>query len=392
MNREILTDAVQQFIQDHADADPGKIALGKSPFELVSSSELASQIESRQKTKKKLPLWYNTPFIYYPPAISIEQASSERTALYKNTLIDDGELLIDLTGGFGVDSFYFSQKAKQVVHCEINPELSEIAKYNAGQLGQKNIQFFAGNGIDILNQGAAVYDTVFIDPSRRVNTRKVFKLDDCEPNIIQWQQEIFKKSKRIIIKTSPLLDISLSISQLKNVREVHVISIKNECKELLFVLEKGFIGEIQIHSILLNNDRELNFSFPEHEEKNTPLLLGEPLEYLYDPDSALLKAGCFKLIAKRLNLKKLHLNTHLYTSQDEINSFPGRVFKIREVMDYKDFKKIKTNHSANVIAKNFPLNVEAIRKKHKIGESKNNYLFFCKTAGEALKVIFAERE
>lgn len=406
MNREILTEAVQKFLKANAEAEPRKLALAKSPFEKVSSSELALQIESKQKTKNKLPLWYLTDLIYYPPSISIEQASSEKTALYKATLIKNGESLIDLTGGFGVDTFYFSKKAEKVVHCEINSELSEIVKHNANQLGAHNILFYTGNGIDFLiNQDGKndslpeplpknnepFYDTVFIDPSRRVNTRKVFKLDDCEPNIIEWQQDIFKKSSRIIVKTSPLLDISLSLSQLKNVKEVHVISIKNECKELLFILEKDYIGAVQINSILLN-DGDLRFSFIESDEKNTPLLLGEPMNYLYDPDSALLKAGCFKLIAERFHIQKLHLNTHLYSSESKIQAFPGRVFRIEEVLEYKDLKKTKRHLSANVISKNFPLNVETIRKKHKIGESKNKFMFFCRTSDETLKVIMAERE
>jgi len=390
MNREILSIAVQRFLVENADADPRKIALGKSPFQYVSSSELASQIESRQKTRKKLPLWFGTASIYYPPAISIEQASSETTALYKATLIEESESLIDLTGGFGIDTFYFSQKAKKVVHCEINLQLSIIAEHNAFQLGKENIQFIKGNGIDFLMKDNSVFDVVFIDPSRRINTHKVFKLDDCEPNIIRWQQNILDKSKRVIIKASPLLDISLSLSQLKNVKEVHILSIKNECKELLFILEKNYTGIIQINAILLNENVK-KFSFFDTEERNTPLILGELQNYLYDPDSALLKAGCFKLIAERFKIRKLHLNTHLYTSEDNVHSFPGRVFKITEVIDYKVFKKIKTSLFANVIAKNFPLTVETIRKKHKIGESKNNFMFFCKTADETLKVLLAER-
>ena len=391
MNREILTEAVQKFLRENAEMDPRKLALSKSPFDKITSSELALQIESRQKAKNKLPLWNRTEFIYYPPSISIEQASSEKTALYKSQLIKKGESLIDLTGGFGVDLFYFAKKAKMAVHCEINSELSNIVKHNTEQLGVENMQFHTGNGINfLLNVDDSYYDTVFIDPSRRVNTRKVFKLDDCEPNIIEWQEKIFEKTNRIIVKTSPLLDISLSISQLKNVKEVHVISIKNECKELLFVLEKGYVGETQIHAVLLN-DRETKFSFVESEEKNAPLVIGEPLGFLYDPDSALLKAGCFKLIAPNFQLKKLHLNTHLYSSLNKNQNFPGRVFKIVEVVDYRDFKKTKKEFSANVISKNFPLNVEALRKKHRIGESKNAFMFFCKISDETLKVILTER-
>lgn len=392
MNREILSNAVQLFLLKNEDADPRKIALAKSPFETVNSSELAIQIESRQKTKKKLPLWHNTALIYYPPALSIEQASSEKTARYKSTLIGDGESIIDLTGGFGIDAFYFSQTASKVVHCELNTELSEIVRHNAHQLGNKNISFVAGDGIDFLiNRDKSIYDTIFIDPSRRVKTRKVFKLDDSEPDIVKWQEQILERANKLIIKSSPLLDITLTLSQLKNVKEVHVISIKNECKELLFVLEKGFIGEARIFAIPLSEEETTKFSFLESEEKNAPLLLDTPDEYLYDADSALMKAGCFKLIADRFNIKKLHLNTHLYTSKEKVQSFPGRTFKITNIIDYKQFKKIKADHAANVISKNFPSSVEVIRKKHKIRESKDCSMFFCKTMDETLQVIFAER-
>jgi len=392
MNREVLTPAVQRFLLEKTDANPQKIALAKSPFEKVSSSELAAQIESRQKAKKKIPLWFHSNFIYYPPTVSIEQASSEQTALYKSKLIPENETVIDLTGGFGVDTFYFSLKAKSVVHCEINPQLSQIAAHNAKQLGRDNIQFINENGIDYIINNNGYYTTIFIDPSRRVNTKKVFKLDDCEPNIIQYQDELLKKGQQVIIKTSPLLDISLSISQLKHVKEVHIISLKNECKELLFVLEKDFVGIPIIHATLINDSKEYTFSFLETEEKESALLIGEPMQYLYDPDVALLKAGCFKLVAQRYKLKKLNLNTHLYTSNDRIESFPGRMFKITETHVYKDFKKTKANLSANVLAKNFPLNVENLRKKHRIKESENDFIFFCRTSNDDLSVIFAERD
>src|SRR5690606_31221410 len=284
MNREILTSAVQRFLVENIHEDPKKIALTKSPFEKVSSSELATQIESRQKAKKKLPLWFETDSIYYPPTISIEQASSETTALYKSKLIPENETVIDLTGGFGVDTFYFSLRAKSVVHCEINPLLSQIAAYNAKQMGRNNIHFINENGIEYIIRNSSFYHTVFIDPSRRVNTRKVFKLDDCEPNIIQHQDELLKKSQQIIIKTYPLLDISLSISQLKHVKEVYIISLKNDCKELLFILEKDFNGAPAIHATILNEGKDTSFSFLETEEKESIFQIGEPQQYLYDPD------------------------------------------------------------------------------------------------------------
>jgi len=391
MNREILSDAVQQFLLENENTDPRKIALSKSPFAGVSSSELASQIESRQKTKKKLPLWYRTYKIYYPAGLSIEQTSSEQTARYKTRLISGGSI-IDLTGGFGVDSFYFSRKAVHVTHCEINEELSEIAKHNADRLGRDNIYFFAGNGVDFILDKEINYDTVFIDPSRRVKLQKVFKISDCEPDIVQWQEQILTKCSRLIIKASPLLDISLSLFQLNHVKEVRVLSVKNECKELLFILEKEYAGEVKVIVALLDDDKETEFEFNEGEERACPLILGSPQTYLYDPDSGLLKAGLFKSIAHRFGLKKLHLNTHLYTSSDKIDDFPGRTLRITEIMDYKDFKKRKESLSANVITKNFPIKAEEVRKKHRIGESENDFLFFCKTMDDSLTVIFAKRD
>ncbi|HUH18122.1 class I SAM-dependent methyltransferase [Albibacterium sp.] len=392
MNREILTSAVQRFLLKNIHEDPKKIALAKSPFEKVSSSELATQIESRQKAKKKLPLWFETDSIYYPPTISIEQASSETTAFYKSKLIPENETVIDLTGGFGIDAFYFSLRAKSLVHCEINPILSQIAAYNAKQMGRNNIHFINENGIEYIIRNSSFYHTVFIDPSRRVNTRKVFRLDDCEPNIIQHQDELLEKSQQIIIKTSPLLDISLSISQLKHVKEVHIISFKNDCKELLFVLEKNFNGVPVIHATILNEGDDSSFSFLETEEKESTFQIGEPQQYLYDPDVAILKAGGFKLIAQRYMLDKLNTNTHLYTSNNRIESFPGRVFKVKETLEYKEFKKTKVKLAANVISKNFPLNVESLRKKHRIEENNNNFIFFCRTDNDRLSVIFAERD
>ncbi len=392
MNREILTSAVQRFLVENIHEDPKKIALAKSPFEKVSSSELATQIESRQKAKKKLPLWFETDSIYYPPTISIEQASSETTALYKSKLIPENETVIDLTGGFGIDTFYFSLRAKSVVHCEINPLLSQIAAYNAKQMGRNNIHFINENGIEYIIRNSSFYHTVFIDPSRRVNTRKVFKLDDCEPNIIEYQDELLKKSQQIIIKTSPLLDISLSISQLKHVKEIYIISLKNDCKELLFILEKDFNGAPAIHATILNEGKDTSFSFLETEEKESIFQIGEPQQYLYDPDVAILKAGCFKLIAQRYLLDKLNTNTHLYTSNTRIDSFPGRVFKVKKTLEYKEFKKTKTKLAANVISKNFPLNVESLRKKHRIEENSTNFIFFCRTGNDKLSVIFAERD
>lgn len=391
MNPELLTEEVQRYLQAHAKASPAAVALSKSPFPSVNSAELAVQLESRQKARLKLPEWYNTPGIYYPVALSIEQASSTTTAAYKATLIEPEERVIDLSGGFGADSLFLARKAAYVLHCELNRELSEIAQHNAGVLGQMNMDFICTDGVQhLLALPPGTFSTAFGDPSRRVKTQKVFRLEDCEPNIVSVQDELLKRCRCLLVKTSPLLDISLSLEQLKHVREVHILSIKNECKELLFLMEAGFEGTPTLHAVLLN-EVERRVSFRREEETNAALKLGVPDTYLYDPDVALLKAGAFRWVASHFNIYKLHQNTHLYTAAHLDLSFPGRIFRIEQVQPYRDFKKGKGGMAANVIAKNFPLSVAELRRKHKIAESKDAFLFFCRTSDEELKVIFGAR-
>ena len=392
MNDVILSAEVQSFLHKSLNANPKAIALQKSPFAFVSSSELATQLESRQKTENKIPILFKTSGIYFPPTIAIEQASSKETALYKTSLIEENTSLIDITGGIGIDSYYFSKRAKRVVHCEINENLSKIAAHNAGVLKAKNIEFYKGDGLKFLEYHPSnTFQTLYADPSRRVKTQKVFMLKDCEPNVVELQQLLFKKVPKIIIKAAPLLDISLSISELNNVKEVHIISLKNECKELLFVLEKDYEGHALLHAVGLGSKVNFNFTFYQEEERNAQAVYGPPTNFLFDPDVALLKAGCFKLLSVRYKLDKLHISTHLYTSANSIHNFPGRSFEIVKTYEYKNFKKEKTNWEASVISKNFPLKVADLRKKHKIKESNINFLFFCKGINEKLIVIAAKR-
>lgn len=390
-NKEIISAEVQEFILKNEHAVPNQVALKKSPFQHVSSSELAQQIESRRKAKRKLPTWFQTEGIYYPKTLSIEQTSSEITAKFKQQLINPDESLIDLTGGFGVDAYYFSLLAKQVVHCEIDSLLSKIAENNARVFKRTNIQFEQGNGIDILLKDTEErFDTIYIDPARRVNTKKVFLLQDCEPNVLAHHNVLLERAKQVIIKSSPLLDISQTLAQLQNIKEIYILSIKNECKELLVVLSKEPVSHPKIIARLLIED-EASFTFYADEEQNATASFGEPENYLYDPDAALLKAGCFKLISSRYQINKLHVNTHLYTSTKQIENFAGRVFKINKLIDYKDFKKEKKHPAASIVSKNFPINAATLRKKHTIQESAEHFLFFCKTVDEKLQVISAKR-
>lgn len=349
--------------------------MGKSPFNNVSSRELAEQIDSKRRCEKKLPLWFSTPRIYYPPKVSIEQTSSEVTARFKSHLVI-GKSLLDVTGGFGIDSYYFAKSGMNVVHAEINPALSEIAQYNAGVFAVSNIHFYQGNGIELLNTGKS-FDTIFIDPSRRIATQKVFQLQDCEPNVPGNIDKLLKAAKRLIIKTSPLLDLQAGLKELRNVTSIHILSVKNDCKELLWILDAdATVSEPEIVCHLLNEvEQEYRFKISE-ERAFTLNEFSEPKKFLYEPDVALLKAGCFKLLCRDFNLSKLQLNSHLYTSETVLNSFPGRSFVITQWGEYKQFMKTNQIHKANIITRNFPLSPAEIKKKHRLTDGGEDFLIF----------------
>lgn len=314
MNKKILAKEVYAFIQKNLDADVAKINLAKSPFNGVSSAELAVQITSKKKTQKKLPTWFKTAEIYYPAPLSIEQTSSEVTAKYKSELAK-GNLLIDITGGFGVDAYYFAQKVKRVIHCEINDGLSAIAKHNSQVLETKNIQFLPIDGLEYLKWASQEFGTIYIDPARRAEAGKVFMLKDCTPDVTSNLDMLLSKAERIIIKTAPLLDLKAGLSELKHVSEIHIVSLKNECKEILWVIDKGFEGTTKITAKTLN-DGEKSFVFSET-DRNAKVDFATSIstsDYLYEPDVALLKTGAFNLIGERYDLKKLHPQTQLYTS------------------------------------------------------------------------------
>lgn len=390
MNKRILDTDVQQFIDEHLHDDITKIILKKSPFQDVSSKELAEQIDSKKRCESKLPLWFNTKGVYFPPKLSIEQSTSEIAAKYKSNLIKNGEL-IDLTGGFGVDSLFFAKKAHKVIHCELNQELSQISKYNSKVFGVEII-YINEDAIKLLKSSNKKYDTIYIDPSRRIENKKVFLLKDCEPNIIEHLGLLKERSNQIIIKTAPLLDIQSGINELIEVSEIHIVSIKNECKELLFIINSDDKGLDPLISCAILGDKEMSFKFKLSEEKSYTIpSYSDPLEYIYEPDAALLKAGCFKLICRDFNIFKLHQHTHLYTSDKLKENFPGRKFRLKKVCDFGKFSKENQINQANIICRNFGLSPEELKKKLKIKDGGNEYLLFCTGKNNQLLVLNCER-
>ena len=369
------------------EADINRILLGKSNFPDVNTRELAEQIDSRKRCEKKLPLWFQTEGIYYSPKVSVEQSSSEITANFKAGLAI-GESLIDLTGGFGVDCFYFQKNGFLVTHCEINEELSEISGHNAKILGDNKTSFYAGDGLNLLGKNQ-FYDTIYVDPSRRINTRKVFRLQDCEPNVPAKLANFKNKSARIIIKTSPLLDIQAGLNELGNVNQIYILSIKNDCKELLWIIDpENPATDTEVICHTFNNQIEREYRFRLSEERNFILSnFSDPLNFIYEPDVALMKSGSFKLISRDFKVLKLHQNSHLYTSDYVQEGFPGRTFKVDQHWDYKAFSKIKNIYKANVISRNFPLNPQQIKQKHTINDGGDCFLIFTTGSSGQLIVI-----
>lgn len=375
MEQSILSSEVQDFINENIDADVNRLALQKHQFSNSDWTNILQQIAAKQKAKTKLPAWFSTQNIIYPSKISVEQTSSERTAQYKSALVS-GESLIDLSGGFGVDDFYFAQKLKQVVHCEINTELSEIVKHNFEQLKANNIECFTGDSYAILKDRNIKFDWIYIDPSRRNDAKgKVFMLKDCLPNVPENLDYYFDFAPNIMIKTAPLLDITAGLSELKNVKAIHIVALENEVKELLWVLEKNYTESIEIFTVNLLKDKNETFSF----ELNaiSKVNFGLPKKYLYEPNAAIMKSGGFEVISSRFNLEKLHQHSHLYTSENLID-FPGRCFAIEKIIGYNknEMKTALENQKANITTRNFPDSVETIRKKWKIKDGGNLYCFF----------------
>ena len=373
---KLLTADIQNYINENSTIPATKLALRKNPFPEMEWISIISQIEAKAKAKDKLPTWYASTNIIYPSKISVEQTSSEKTAAYKSSLIS-GESLIDLTGGFGVDDYYFSKIIPKVFHCEINEDLSEIVKNNYKSLVINNIICLSGDSTQILLDNEQKYSWIYIDPSRRNDSKgKVFMLKDCLPNVPENLDLYFQKSNAILIKTAPLLDLTAGLNELNNVKKIHIVALENEVKELLWELHKEYEGAVEICTANILKDKIDTFNFimgQQTQNYNYELAL----KYLYEPNSAIMKSGGFDEIASQYKLNKLHKHSHLYTSNNLV-PFPGRIFKVEKTLQYSKLEM--TNHlknqQANITVRNFPETVENIRKKWKIKDGGSTYTFF----------------
>ncbi len=376
MTSEILKTEIQQFINANLNSDVAKLAFKKNPFPEIDFAVILNQIAAKSKAENKLPTWFNTKNIIYPSKISVEQTSSEQTALYKSSIVS-GEQLIDLTGGFGVDDYFFASKIKSVVHCEINDELSKIVQHNLEQLNCTNIECFSGDSFETLKTLNRKWDWIYIDPSRRNDAKgKVFMLKDCLPNVPENLDFYFENSDAILIKTAPLLDLSAGLSELKNVKNIHIVALENEVKEILWELHKDYNGQITLKTANIIKGNIDTFEFTMDAESVYPSY-DLPKKYLYESNSAIMKSGGFDDVAIHYNIDKLHKHSHLYTA-DAIIDFPGRIFEIKNSFPYNktEMKSFLGGKQSNITTRNFPETVENIRKKWKIKDGGNLYTFF----------------
>ncbi|GEL12114.1 hypothetical protein SAMN05192550_2921 [Flavobacterium glycines] len=391
MQDSILHTEIQAFINNNINASISKLALQKNPFPNVEWKLILNQIEAKAKAKEKLPTWFQAENILFPSKISVEQTSSEATALYKSQLVS-GESLIDLTGGFGVDDYYFAKKIKSVTHCEINSELSQLVQHNFSQLQVSNIKCCSGDSTTTLKNTEQKWDWIYIDPSRRNDAKgKVFMLKDCLPNVPENLDFYFEKSNAILIKTAPLLDISAGLSELKNVKNIHIIALENEVKELLWELHRDYTGAINLKTANITKNAVDTFDFVMQQEMSYPAY-SLPLKYLYEPNSAIMKSGGFDAISAHYNIHKLHKHSHLYTS-DTLIDFPGRIFEINAVFPYNktEMKNQLSGKQCNITTRNFPETVENIRKKWKIKDGGTSYSFFTTDVNTNKIVVFCAK-
>ncbi len=388
MNNNLLHTKVQAFIRSY-EGPLEQLAFSGSPFNNVTTQELLQQIESRRKTELKLPTWFASEGIYYPPKLNIEQTSSEATAAYKASLVS-GTSLADMTGGLGVDCYYFSKRFETVDHFEIDATLSEIAAHNFRVLNSPGIRCFSQNGTEAVQNGT--YDVIYADPSRRLDVKgKVFFLSDCEPNIPEHLESIMDVCNTFVIKTSPMLDLSVGLEELKYVSEIHIVAVNNDVKELVWMLRKEFTAASpRIHTVNITKETPQQFDFSWGTEASE--VYGLPQRFLYEPNAALMKSGAFGLLSEAFRVKKLHSNSHLYTSES-LREFPGRRFTIDTCIPYSKgaMKELLTFTKANVATRNFPESVAVIRKKWKLKDGGDRYLFFTTTLEDKKVVLICSK-
>ncbi len=374
----MLEKSIKTFIAQNLNANPSELMFKYGNDENLKFA--ITQIAARQKIKSKLPSIYTNPEFEFPASISLEQASSEITAKYKAD-ITDYNTSCDLTGGFGIDSLFIAKKSAKHIYIEQNKELCEVFQKNTKFLHLDNIEIINSDSLSILSELEEIPELVFLDPARRsMDGKRTYYLEDTFPNPIKAINIIKDTFKKILIKTSPMLDISRAVNQLPFIKEVHIVSVKNDCKELLFLLENQYEGKIRFKAV--NFTSEVSSQSLDFEENSGVLKIEKPRKYIYEANSSISKLGFWRNFTERYELAALEINTHVFTSDHKIKNFPGRVFELLEIckINKKDLSKAIPNKKANITIKNVPINIVDFKKKTSIKEGGSKYIFVVKSS------------
>lgn len=371
------------------------LALQRSKYKHLSDDEwrwFLQQVEGRERTADKLPTFAAIDDWWYPVRLSCEQCSSEETARYKASLVESlevrGERFVDLTGGYGVDTYFLSEQFAHTDYIEQNAELCRIAAHNFSLIDNRKSIIVRNSSAEEFLNSAGQYDLIFIDPARRdSHGGKVFRLEDCTPNVIELLPTLLAHGKRLMLKLSPMLDLTQAVKELSQVSwDIYIVALKNEVKEVLLL--SGGTGIITAIDL---TKKDQAFVFSREEESAARSEYSEYSDYsekyLYEPNAAILKAGAYKLVGARFGLQKLEVNTHLYCSNQLVENFPGRVWRIKD--EGMKGERMK-GEQANVLVRNYPLTPEALKKKYRLKDGGELYLIGCRAEGKPM-LFFAER-
>ena len=395
---------LEEFIREHRHDDVRQLALQAARYPDIDMQQALQQIAGWQTACTKLPEWAATDGIVYPPRLSMEQCSSEATAKYKAKVLDPSpSTVIDLTGGFGVDFSYMARGFQKAVYVERQPHLCEAARHNFQLLGLENAEVVCGDGVEYLKNLPSPFHppsplTIYLDPARRdENGKKTYAISDCTPDVVALKDLLLEKAGRVMIKLSPMLDWHKAVDDLGEVVEVHIVSVDNECKELLLVLAKNPAAPLRVVCANIRHDTETELFefFPSNDNLSIPLFPAlRERDFLYEPNASIMKAGCFAEVAHRFGVQPTGSNSHLFLSPQFIPDFPGRKFQIEQVtsMNKKELKHVIGGLTkANITVRNFPLSVAELRKRLKLADGGDTYIF-ATTLGEKDHVLLITKQ
>jgi precorrin-6B methylase 2 len=386
----LINQATLDFIRQHRTDDVRRLALQGAKYPEVDMHEALEQIAGWQKARTKIPSWAACEGLVYPPHLSMEQCSSEATAIYKARIAGKGRLFVDLTAGFGVDAAFIAKGFQQAVTIEQQANLCVVTAENYKRLGLNQVEVRCGNGVDYLHTMEHA-DLIFIDPARRdEHGGRTYGIADCTPNILELREELLHKADRVMVKLSPMLDWRKAVEDLKTVTEVHIVSVDNECKELLLVLSET-TKPLQVFCI--NDEQEFVFS-PDLVQSPSQSPMPSSFRFLYVPNASIMKAGCFGELAMRFQMMPVDKNSHLFISDREVPDFPGRRFVVDKMtsMNKRELKEALTGiRQANIAVRNFPLSVIELRKRLKLQDGGDMYIFATTIADKGHQLLICHK-